>query len=100
MPRREGGNIFVQLDVEDYMKGVRDIQYNIVWRLQIHKGEIHPVNMSLKSQLESTWGFNKFKLAAMKVDVFHVILSLLEDQSSVMAQGAINLKSSIFWVSR
>lgn len=31
-PRREGGNIIVQLDIEDYIRGVQDLQFSVVGR--------------------------------------------------------------------
>lgn len=52
-PRREGGNIVVELDVDKYKKGVAKLQFSIVGRISIQRGESLPMNMVLKEKLEA-----------------------------------------------
>lgn len=67
-PRREGGNIIVQLDIEDYSRGVSYLQYSVVARLFIQREEVPPTNMNLKARLESAWQFNNFKVILLNGD--------------------------------
>lgn len=47
--KKEGGNIIVHLEVEDYRDGVRDLQFSVVGKLRLHKGESYTTNMNLKA---------------------------------------------------
>lgn len=49
-PRQEEGNIVVQLDYEDCKNGVRDLQFSIVRKLSMLRGEDLPMNMELKKK--------------------------------------------------
>lgn len=38
IPRVEGGNIVVELDLEEYLQGIEELQYSVVGRLILQKG--------------------------------------------------------------
>lgn len=46
--RREGGNIMVELDVDDYHMGVKELQHSVALRLVLQKGDDIPINMAHK----------------------------------------------------
>lgn len=49
LPRREGGYVIVHPDVDNYRQGIREIQFSVVGRLRLHRGQDHPMNMALKT---------------------------------------------------
>lgn len=60
LPRFEGGNVVVEIDEEDYQKGVNEIQYSVVGQLRLQKGELLPTTLELRSKLEAIWNFDNF----------------------------------------
>lgn len=73
-----------------------------VWigRLINHRGKSIPTNLILKNKLEMTWGLTNFKVIPIKGGLYHILLNSLEDQGTVMAKGAINMRPGIFCVSK
>lgn len=65
--RVEGGNLLVELDVDDYKKGVEELRFSVVGRNHLQKGSSAPTTMELRRMLASTWGFDTFKLLPMGV---------------------------------
>lgn len=90
----------VQLDIEDYRRGVQDLQYSVVARFSCQRGEEPPTNMNLKKTLEALWDFNSFKVIHLKGAIYHILLNAFDHQSSVMAMGAVNVKPGILRFSR
>lgn len=54
--RFEGGNLTVDLDEEDYRKGVEELKFSIVGRLFLLKRSIMPTIMELKNKMMEIWG--------------------------------------------
>lgn len=77
-PRREGGNIIIQLDFNDYRRGVQDLQFSVVGMLSLPRGEALPTNMNLKPSLEVAWGFANFRVISLK-GVYHFLLISYQD---------------------
>lgn len=47
----ECGNVIVEVDGDNYRKGVAELKFSVVGRLFIQKGEIPPTILELKSKL-------------------------------------------------
>lgn len=99
-PRQEGRNIVVQLDFDDYIRGVKELQYSLVGRLSIQRGEVLPTNMNRKVKIEASWGSNNFRVITLKGIVYNFLLNSPHDHSRVMTQKAINMKPCVLRVSR
>lgn len=56
----------MELDVEDYRRGIKELQHSVVLRLVLKKGEVPSTNMTLKENLEIVWGFNQFKVITLR----------------------------------
>lgn len=54
-PRFEGGNLIVELDMEDYKKEVEELCFSIVGRNYLQKGKVAPPTMELKTKLPPFW---------------------------------------------
>lgn len=65
-PRREVGNIVVQIYIKDYRRGIAELQHNVVGRLMIQRGDSSLTNMMLKKKLESIRSIQNFKLRPLK----------------------------------
>lgn len=61
-PRYEGGNLIVDLDEDEYIKGVENLKFSAVWRIFLKRGASLPHKMDLKSKLGDLWGIQSFKL--------------------------------------
>lgn len=55
-PRMEGGNIVIEIDEEDYRKGVDELWFSVVEKLTLHKGETSPMPLELKRKLQLLGG--------------------------------------------
>lgn len=53
--RIEGGNIVVEVDKEQYQKGINEPNYSVVGRLSLQKGDLIPTTMELRCKLEALW---------------------------------------------
>lgn len=72
---REEGNVLGELDVENYRHGVCDLQYSMVGKLRLHKGERYPRNMNLKLHLEEAWDLKDFRLIERGCFPYHPSIS-------------------------
>lgn len=90
------GNIVVEVNIDDYRKGVKELMFSIVGRLSLQRGDTVIANMILKQNPQSVWGTSNIKFVLMKVGIYHILLSSFEDQGLVMAIGPVNLKLGIF----
>lgn len=100
VPRREGGNVVVKLDVEDYKKGVEELKFSIVGRLSLQRGQDPPTNKFLRQKLEEFLGCKQFKLIPLKGGIYHVLFNSLQDQALAMTKGAINIKPGVLRICR
>lgn len=73
IPRYKGGNLIVELDEDDYNKGIQDLQFSIVDCLFLPRTSTAPTTMSLRSKLAATWGMESFKLVSLGGGLHHVI---------------------------
>lgn len=97
----EGGIIIITIDKEEYTNGLLDNQFNVIGRLSWRKGDPFLSTMELRNKLESVWDIQNLKVLPVgKVFIFQVFLRSMEDQSTVMSFGTINLKPGIFRVSQ
>lgn len=44
-PRFEGGNVVVEVDADEYYKGVQDLRFSVVGRLTVQRGENLPTTI-------------------------------------------------------
>lgn len=51
-PRKEGENIIVELDVDDYRRGARELQFSVFGRLSLQRGEMIQTNIVMKEKLK------------------------------------------------
>lgn len=72
-PQREGRDFIVELY----------LQYSVVGRLSMPRGDYPPTNMNLKASLEAAWGINNFKVISLK-GAYQFLLNPHQDQSLVM----------------
>lgn len=100
IPIYEGDNLIVDLDEEEYLKGIDDLKYSVVGRLYLRRGIFPPTTMDLKKKLMGVWGIESCKIVPMGSGHFHVIFNSFEDQSSAMAHGPVNISPGIVRVSR
>lgn len=61
-PRIEGGNVVIELDVEDYERGIQDLKFSVIAKLTIQKGEEAPTTLQLKEKLVQALEVSAFKL--------------------------------------
>lgn len=100
IPRIEGGNVVVEVDEDDYRKGVMELQFSVVGRLFIQKGEIAPTMLELKTKLQNAWGINNLKVIPLDRCVFHVLLRCMENQSLAMTFGTMYTKPGVLRISQ
>lgn len=100
IPRYEGGNLVIDLDKEDYKRGVEELKYNVVGRLFLTKGCEHPTTMELKNKLAQIWGVPNFKIVPLGGGYFHIIQNSMSDQSTEMSSGLVNTSPGTFRVSQ
>lgn len=94
LPRVEGGNVVVKIDEENYQKGVNELQYSVVRRLSLQKGEMLPTTLELRAKLIVIWKFDKFQLIPMGKGIYHVLLHTMNAHS--FSIGALYMKLGVF----
>lgn len=82
--------------MEEYKKGVDELQFSVVGRNYLQKGKEAPTTMELKMNLASNWGLENFKLIPMGGGLLHVLLKIMEEKSRALSHGPVNLPSRIF----
>lgn len=70
-PRYEGGNLIMDLDKKEYMKGVGNLKFSVVGQIYLKRGASFPTTMDLKSKLGELWGTQTFKLLPMGSNHYH-----------------------------
>lgn len=78
----------IELDVDEYKKGIEDLKFSIVGKLPLQFEHEIPTNKAIKEKLESTRGIQDFKLIMLSVGVYHIMFSSLQGQSLAMSKGA------------
>lgn len=61
-PRLVGGNVVIDLYVNDNENGVQELQYSVVGKLTIQKGEIMQTILVLKKRLQDVLNILNFKV--------------------------------------
>lgn len=51
----------MQLDIEDYRKGVEELKFSVIARLSMQRVQDVPTNKELKEKLETYWGSNRIQ---------------------------------------
>lgn len=74
VPRYEGSNLVIDLDEEDYLKGVEELKFSMVGQLYLPRICEHPTTMEIKDKLGLTWGITEFKLVPVGGDHYHIVL--------------------------
>lgn len=100
IPRFEGGNLVIDLDEDDYQKHMKKLKYSVLGMLFLMKGKENPTTMELKENLSGILGVADFKIVHMGGGYFHIVLTSMNNQCTVMVNGPVNTSSGIFWVSR
>lgn len=57
-------------------------------------------NVALKVKLVEIWKLNNFKLIPLHGGIFHIRLSIAEDQSLVISHGSVNVNTGVIRISR
>lgn len=55
VPRYEGGNLVIELDEDDYLKGVDELKFSVVGKLYFPKSCEHLTTMEIKNKLGLIW---------------------------------------------
>lgn len=90
----------MEVEDDDYKKGMEELKCTVVGRLFIQKGEITPITLELKVKLQNTWAMNNLKLVPLRRGVFYVLVYSMEEQSLSMEFRTIYTKPGTLRVSR
>lgn len=94
-PRRECGNVIVELDVEDYQRGIEDLKINVVAKLTIQRGKAMPTTLELKDKLVHSLDLSTFKLIPYGGGLYHALLHTIEDRAKIISKGPIQTHPGI-----
>lgn len=73
-----GGNLIVDLDEDDYKRGIKELKYIEVGKLYLNKGIEVPTTMDLKAKMSRAWGFQNLKVVPMGGSYHHVVMRIKE----------------------
>lgn len=90
----------VELDVEEYKKGVEELRFSAMGRLFIPRNDPIPTTMEIKAKLVEGFHIEDLKIIAMGRGLFHLILNNLEDQCKILSAGSLFMKPGIFCFNR
>lgn len=99
-PKVVGGNVVVEVDAEEYKRGVENLKFSVIGRLSVHRDDSLPTTMEVKEKLVEGLKIEDMKVIAMGKGVFHIILSCLNDQCKALTAGSLFLKPGILRFSR
>lgn len=91
-PKVVGGNVVVELDVDEYKKGVEQLMYNAIGRLSVPRSEPLPSTMEIQAKLLEGFWIEEVKVIAMGKSFFHLIFNNLDDQCKILSEGSFFLK--------
>lgn len=94
------GNIIVELDVDDYEKGIEELQFSIIGRLSIQRSEAVPTTLALRRKLDKVLKIQDYKIIPYGRGIYHILLHLMEDQAMVMSRGLVHLHPGIIGFTR
>lgn len=75
-----GGNIMVEIDKEEYHKGIKSLKYSIIGKLMIPRDEERPMTIEIKRKLLEKWNISDIKVISLGNGLFYNVLRNLEDQ--------------------
>lgn len=90
----------MDLDEEEYKKGVKSLKFSVVSKIFLRKGYSLPITMELKTKLGDSYGLSNFKLVPMGAGHYHVTLGSMDEQCKFMAYDPINISLRTFRVAR
>lgn len=90
----------VQLDFDDYRKGIEEIKYSVIARLTLQRRDVIPTNKSVKEKIDDFLWLQNLKEVPLKGVIFHILLLSPNDQSLALAKWPINLKPGALRFSR
>lgn len=88
-PRMAEGNIIIEIDEEEYHRGVEELKYNTTGKLALSRAAKAPTTMEMKIKLMEYWKINDLKVIPLGRGPFHILLSNLKDQCIALSVGAI-----------
>lgn len=65
IPRMVGSNILVDLDEDNYQRGVDELKSRVIRWLFLTRGTSTPTTMELRTKLGDTWWLQNFKIVLM-----------------------------------
>lgn len=100
-PRLVGGNIAINIDEDEYSKGLLEFVHNLIGRIVFAKGDTPLKNDDLKQKLSGIWKIREdsWRLTPLGRGFFNIHLPSHIKKSKIFAMGAIFLKPGIFKVS-
>lgn len=90
----------VELDMEDYKRGVEHLKYSVLGKLSLQRGEPVPTTMEVKEKLLKGLQVEDLQVIAMGKGVFHLRLNNLDDQCKALTVGSLFLRPGIMRFSR
>lgn len=93
-------NVVVQVDKREYQHAIRELQFSVIVRIILQRGDAPPTTLELKQKLVSVGGFSNYKLIPLSKGYYHVLVRSMEEQSKVMTAGPVNTKPGDLRVSR
>lgn len=90
------GNVPVDIDEEEYVKGLQEHCHNLIGRLILSKGYRPLTTSALKF---GVFGENRCKLNPPGRSFYNVHPMSPEDKGTAVAEGALFLKSGVFRIS-
>lgn len=82
LPRFEG--IVVQIDEEEHKEASEELQFSVVGKLILCKGELPHTTLDLKQKIVDFWGFTNFKIIPLGRGFYHVFLHSMAHQSKAL----------------
>lgn len=99
-PKMAGGNIVVEIDEEEYRRGVEDLKFSVIGKLSMSRGVDAPTTMEIKEKLMSFWKIAEIKVIPLGRGVFHILLSNMKDQCIALAAGPIMFNPGVMRLNR
>lgn len=94
-PKVTGGNLVVQLDAEEFKRGVEHLKYSVLGKLSLQRGDVVPTTMEIKAKLVARLQVETLQVIVMGKGIYHLRLNSLNDQCKVIAIGSMYLKPGL-----
>lgn len=90
----------VEVDEKDYQRGVEELNFSVMGRLPLHRGDLIPTTIELKNKLVHCLKIVDIKGIPLGNGLFHILLHSLRDQCKALTVGSVFLKLGVMRFNR